>query len=222
MAIPLKLATASQEIFLGVFVDATDGFTAETGLTIADTDIKLGKAGATTLANKNSGGGTHISGGIYSAVLDATDTDTLGPLIIYTHVAGARPVRMEYCVYPANIYDSLIAGTDFLQIDVTQLAGSATAATRQSNLFLYGMGTTTVAAFPAPTISTFAGGLTGATYPDNCFRNGAIVFTSGQNASMVPRVVSSFTSNSGLFTMRSDLAFVPVADDTFQIVGVAA
>ena len=32
--IPLKLATASQEVLLGRFVDATDGDTEETGLTI--------------------------------------------------------------------------------------------------------------------------------------------------------------------------------------------
>jgi len=56
MAIYLKQSTASQEIPLGVFVDETDGKTAETGLTIANTDIKLWKTGATTLANKNSGG----------------------------------------------------------------------------------------------------------------------------------------------------------------------
>lgn len=108
--IPLKQSTASQEIPLGFFVDATDGDTAETGLTIANTDIKLWKAGATTLASKNSGGGTHISGGVYYCVLDATDTDTLGPLVIFVHVAGARPV-VVYCVVGgyATAFDANLA-----------------------------------------------------------------------------------------------------------------
>lgn len=116
MTIYLKQSTASQEVLLGPFVDATDGNTAETGLTIANTDIKLHKAGATTLANKNSGGGTHISNGNYYAVLDATDTDTLGSLVIVVQVSGALAVRHEAVVLPANVYDSLIGNTDYLSI----------------------------------------------------------------------------------------------------------
>lgn len=114
MTIYLRFATASQEITLGYFLDSTDGNTEETGLTIANTDILLWKAGATTLATKNSGGATHISNGIYSAVLDATDTNTLGSLVIFCHPTGALTVRLECVVLPANVYDSLIAGTDWL------------------------------------------------------------------------------------------------------------
>lgn len=120
----LKQSTASQEIPLGYFLDSTDGDTAETGLTIANTDIKLWKAGATTLADKNSGGGTHISGGIYYATLDATDTNTLGPMVIFVHVSGALPVRLECCVLAANIYDSMIAGSDLLDVNTSQIEGS--------------------------------------------------------------------------------------------------
>lgn len=113
--IPLKQSTASQEIPLGYFLDSTDGNTEETALSIANTDIKLWKAGATTLANKNSGGATHISNGLYYATLDATDTDTLGPLVIFVHVAGALPIRLECRVMPANVYESLVTGTEWLE-----------------------------------------------------------------------------------------------------------
>lgn len=115
MAIRLKQSTASQEVPLGIFVDSTDGNTAETALTIANTDIKLWKAGATTLANKNSGGATHISGGVYYAVLDATDTNTVGPMVIFCQVAGALPVRLECEVLAANVYEALVTGTQFLE-----------------------------------------------------------------------------------------------------------
>ncbi len=121
----LKQSTASQEVLLGPFVDATDGNTAETGLTIANTDIKVWKAGATTLANKNSGGATHISGGNYYAVLDATDTDTLGSGTLIVQVAGALAVRHDFCVLAANVYDSLIGGGDLLDVSTTQFNGSA-------------------------------------------------------------------------------------------------
>lgn len=144
MAIWLKQSTASQEVCLGPFVDATDGKTAETGLTIANTDIVLWKMGATSTGTKNSGGGTHMAGGLYSAVFDATDTNTLGGLVAIVNVAGALPVRHEFQVLPANIYDSLIAGSDLLDVSVTQWLGTAAA-------------TPTVAGVPEVDITHIAG-----------------------------------------------------------------
>lgn len=107
MTIYLRQSTASQEIPLGYFVDSTDGNTEETALSIANTDIKIWKTGATTLANKNSGGATHISNGIYHATLDATDTDTIGPLVIFVHVTGALTARQECVVLDEAVYDVL-------------------------------------------------------------------------------------------------------------------
>jgi hypothetical protein len=107
--IPLRKSTASQEVLLGPFLDDTDGKTPETGLTIANTDIKLWKRGGTTEANKNSGGATHIADGRYHATLDATDTDTTGELILNVAVAGALPVRLVCCVFEAAVFDSLFA-----------------------------------------------------------------------------------------------------------------
>lgn len=114
----LKQSTASQEVLLGPFVDSTDGVTAETALSIANTDIKIFKAGAITLANKNSGGATHISNGNYYAVLDATDTDTVGAGAIVVQVSGALAVRHNFVVLPANVFDSLIGGTDALDVEI--------------------------------------------------------------------------------------------------------
>jgi hypothetical protein len=105
----LRQSTASQEVLLGPFVDDTDGKTAETGLTIANTDIKLWVEGATTEASKTSGGATHIASGRYYAVLDATDTATVGKLEINVHVAGALPVRREFHVLEEAVYDSMFA-----------------------------------------------------------------------------------------------------------------
>lgn len=125
----LKQSTASQEVPLGYFVDSTDGNTEETGLSIANTDIKVWKTGATTLANKNSGGATHISNGIYYAVLDATDTDTLGPLVIFVHVSGALTVRLECCVLAENVYDSLVGATDKLDVNTAEITAAVTVTT---------------------------------------------------------------------------------------------
>ena len=111
MTIYLQQSVASQEIPLGIFVDSTDGNTEESGLTIANTDIKIWKTGATTLASKNSGGATYISNGVYYAVLDATDTDTLGPMVIFVHVSGALAVKLECLVVTAAAYTFMTANT---------------------------------------------------------------------------------------------------------------
>jgi hypothetical protein len=111
MAIYLRQSTASQEVAIGPFLDSTDGNTQETGLTIANTDIRLWKTGATSLANKNSGGATHMAIGVYSIVLDATDTDTLGPLVIYCHPTGALATRTECVVLAAAVYDAWVGGS---------------------------------------------------------------------------------------------------------------
>jgi hypothetical protein len=122
--IPLKYNTASQEIPLGYFLDSTDGNAEETGLTIGNTDIKLWKNGAATLANKNAGGATHIANGLYYAVLDATDTNTIGPLVIFVHVAGALAVRVECCVYASTVYDALFTASGMLGVNVVGIAGT--------------------------------------------------------------------------------------------------
>lgn len=106
----LRQSTASQEIVLGPFVDSTDGNTAETALTIANTDIKIWKHGGTTVSDKNSGGATHISGGRYYAVLDATDTDTIGLMEVFVHVSGALPVIRRFQVLDEAVYD-VVCGT---------------------------------------------------------------------------------------------------------------
>lgn len=121
----LRQSTASQEVLLGPFVSDTDGKTAQTGLTIANTDIKLWVEGATTEASKTSGGATHIAAGRYYAVLDATDTATVGKLEINVHVSGALPVRREFHVLEETVYDSLFAASAAgYQVPIWAAAGS--------------------------------------------------------------------------------------------------
>ena len=102
----LKQSTAAQSRAIGPFVDSTDYQTAETGLTIANTDIKLVVNGGAS-ANKNSGGGTHRVNGIYGITFDATDTATVGEIEISVVVAGALPVFDKFFVLEETVYDAL-------------------------------------------------------------------------------------------------------------------
>lgn len=129
MTIYLRYNTASQELPIGQMVDSTDGDTEKSALTIANTDIKLWKTGATTLASKNSGGATYISNGVYYCVLDATDTNTLGSMVVYVHVSGALAFKQDCVVLPTNVYDSMIAGTEWFQVDPNAVVWSISGTT---------------------------------------------------------------------------------------------
>lgn len=101
----LRQSTASQEVLIGPFVSSTDGNTVASGLTIANTDIKVWKTGATTVVNKNSGGATHISNGLYYMTLDATDTNVIGPMRVDVHVTGALACWTNCTVLDEAVYD---------------------------------------------------------------------------------------------------------------------
>ena len=102
----LRNGTANQSVLLGPFLDETDGKTPETGLTIANTDIRLSKNGG-NMAAKNSGGGTHDEAGYYTITLDGTDTGTVGRLQVSCQVSGALPVFMEFEVLTIAKYDEM-------------------------------------------------------------------------------------------------------------------
>ena len=109
----LRQSTAGQVILLGPFLDDTDGKSPETGLTIANTDIKLRKGpAATSESNKNSGGATHIASGRFHATLDATDTATLGELEVSVNIAGALPFGPKrFVVLSGAVFDVLFGAT---------------------------------------------------------------------------------------------------------------
>jgi hypothetical protein len=118
----LRQSTASQTRSLGPFVDDTDFKSAETGLTIANTDVKLVKNGAASV-DKNSGGGTHRINGVYSFTFDATDTNTVGELEVSIAVSGALIVLGTFVVLDTTIYDALYSDTPSLltSLDIGQL-----------------------------------------------------------------------------------------------------
>jgi len=123
MAQWLKQSTAVT-VKMGPFVDSSDGDTEETGLTISQADIRLSKNGGSFAQTNNSAGATHDENGIYGVPLDTTDTGTLGRLQVFIHESGALPVWMEFMVVPANVWDALFGGTDYLQVDAVQVEGS--------------------------------------------------------------------------------------------------
>lgn len=132
----LKQSTAGT-IPLGYFLDSTNGDTEETALTIGTADVLMLKAHATSFVNP-AGTPTHISNGVYWLPLTTGETDTVGQMTIFCHPSGALATKTEITILPGTVYDSLIGGSDNLQVDAVQVSGDSTAA---DNLELFFDGT---------------------------------------------------------------------------------
>lgn len=190
--------STSADVPIGPFVDQGDGFTAESGLTLTQPDIRL-KKNAAAWAQKNAAQTlTHEENGYYEVTLDATDTNTLGLLRLAVNESGALPVFEDFLVVPANVYDSFFS-TDFLQVDLTQWLGVAplalTSQLVQASTVVIGSGILSNAVLATDTglkaiqSGTCAGGASGSITLDgsassvNDFYKGARVYlTSGTGA----------------------------------------
>ena len=122
----LKQSTAAS-IVMGPMLNDADGNTPETTLTIAQADIRVSKNGGVYAQSNNATGATHMEFGKFSVPLDNVDTATLGKVRVDIHKSGALAVWREFTVVPADVYNSLVLGTDTLQADVTQWLGTAAA-----------------------------------------------------------------------------------------------
>lgn len=126
MATWLKQSTAV-EVKVGPFVDSTDGVTAETALTITQAEVLLAKNAGDWTQKTEATSLVHESNGWYRCLLDTTDTNTLGILLLQIAESGALPVWAEYHVLAANVYDALLGGGDILDVSVIQWLGTAAA-----------------------------------------------------------------------------------------------
>lgn len=213
----LRQSTASQVVTLGTFVSSTDGVTPNTGLTIANTDILLNKHAATSKTAKNSGGATHISVGDYYTTLDATDTGTLGRLTAFCAMAACLQVKEYFHVLAANVYDSIVlgAGTDLLDISMTQIAGIAAGATNLAQSAQAIVSGTAITG--TLTNSSCTSSLTLAT--DTALVGRQIIFLGDVTAALKQQagIISAYTGSTKLIAF-STLTTAPANLDSFVIV----
>jgi hypothetical protein len=116
----MRLLKQSTAIILraGPFVNVADGYTYSAGLTIAQADIQLSKAGGafaqTSAATPTT---TYDSKGHYQVPLTTTDTGTLGLLrVMLDKTPTSLPVWEDFMVVPANVFEALVNGTEFLEV----------------------------------------------------------------------------------------------------------
>lgn len=215
MAYPLRQSTASQEILLGPFLSSTDGDTERTGLTIANTDIKLFKHGGSAQVNKNSGGATHDANGKYVATLDATDTDTLGGLEINVHVSTALPVKKVCVVLAQAVFDAFY-GSGNLPANVKAISDDSTAA---DNLELaiedapgyVNKGTAQAGAAGSITLASGANSTT-----NDIYRGHIVQILSGTGTGQA-RLISGYTAATRVATVAENWLVNPSTDSVYVV-----
>ena len=116
----LKQSTAYTFRF-GPFLDDTDGKTAETGLTISQADVRLSKNGGNFAQKNESSSSSHDEIGYYIVVLDTTDTNTVGELLVAVHESGALPVFKTFQVVETDIYAAIFADSATLAASVASI-----------------------------------------------------------------------------------------------------
>ena len=135
MALDIKQSTATA-IILGPFLDDSDGKTAEDSLTVANIDVDvykfsdshaLTKVNITPAASGSTHDMAHVANGYWSLELTATDTNTLGRMIVTANISGALPVWQEFNVLDGTKYDEKYSSPT-PTVDVLKVSGDATAA----------------------------------------------------------------------------------------------
>lgn len=126
----LKVSTA-KEVVVGPLTAYNSDVTPVTDATLSGADDAV--------ISKAAGDAVSISGatftaktdmdGFYDLSLTAAYTDTLGELTLALRDNDKfKPVMHTWFVLPEQIYNSLFAGSDLLQVDATQIDGHATSA----------------------------------------------------------------------------------------------
>lgn len=207
----LRQSTAIKVPF-GPMVDATDGATLETAIAWASGEAALIKNDSGTIVNIGTNTfSSHLGGGMYNVSLSASDTDTLGLLTAVFYDTAARPVKEEFMVVPAAVYDSLVAGSDKLPVDAAEISGSATAA---DNIEL------TAGVIVSGTVqsgSTTTLIKTNLTEVQNDHYNGRTIIFSSGTQNRVSAAISDYDGASKSITI-SAIPAAPSAGDTFVIV----
>jgi hypothetical protein len=111
---------------VGPFVDVADQVTPLTSLTDQSAHAYIIKG--TSYAALTVTSWTALGNGCYAIGLSTSHTDTLGQLTIgFDDQWTYLPVWLVCQVTPANVYDSVVAGSDVLDVSATQWAGTAVA-----------------------------------------------------------------------------------------------
>lgn len=129
MSLILRQST-ERKVRVGPFVDATDGKTPETGITLGAADqAELLKADGAATVDISGATWAAVTGcdGWYDLTLSTSHTDTVGELVVVVQdVSDCLPVHKTFQVVEEAIYDALYAsGVSALNVNTASLSANA-------------------------------------------------------------------------------------------------
>lgn len=123
----LRQSTA-QTVPVGPFLSKADGVTPITSATLGNSGNKVAvvwKRGVTATVNVHTLTFTHLSAGMYSLAFTSGIPDTLGEMRLYISDTDSHyQVWEDFCVVPANVFDAMVLGSDYLQVDAQAIEDS--------------------------------------------------------------------------------------------------
>lgn len=146
MSYEIKQSTTAQPLVF-FMTDSTDHVTGKTGLTVTVTLRKVGGSFASP-----SGAVSEIANGWYQVAGNATDSNTLGPLLLHATATGADPADTYYSVVAYDPQDSVRQG-------LTAMPNAAAAASGGLPINGSNSGTMTLAALTVTGSFTISDGL---------------------------------------------------------------
>src|SRR5581483_5493550 len=117
MSYQIKQSTTAYPLVF-FMTDSSDHISPKTGLT---TTVTLSKAGGSFASP--SGSVSEIGSGWYKVAGNATDSDTLGPLLLHATATGADPTDMLYEVVAYDPQDTVRLGLTSLPNAAAESAG---------------------------------------------------------------------------------------------------
>lgn len=108
---------------VGPFIDATDGYTIESGLTMTGADVFISKGqGAFSGIHNSTQELFYDAYGFYQCLLDATDTSTVGMIQLTIQKSGARPIYHEFMVMAVDSYDRIFGNSGNYPVSTADIA----------------------------------------------------------------------------------------------------
>jgi len=157
MAYDIKQSTTQQKL-LFLMVDSTDHITGKTGLSPTVTISKAGAAFASP-----AGAVTELANGWYQVAANATDTGTLGPILLHATATGADPTDIVVAnVVAYDPQDAVALGLSRIDAAVTSRMATFTVPTNFSALAITAGGAVT-----SGTVSDKTGYSLTQTFPTN-------------------------------------------------------
>lgn len=203
-------------------MDATNGVTPETGITLgaADQAELLKHTGATVDISGATWAAVTGVGGWYDLSLTTSHTDTLGMLtVVVQDESVSTPAFARAMVVPAMVYDSLVGGTDTLDVQVTGLGSSSLDAIRDRMALRTTLRGTVGSSSTTTSVTTSA--ISPATSVLDQLKGRIIIFDHDTTTAALRGQASDITASSASATPTltvTALTNAPASGDSFTIV----